>query len=66
MPSFDVVSEIDMQELRNAIDQAQRELTTRFDFKGTDSSIELKDMSFSSMEESVPLKSNRVVSSRCA
>ena len=43
MPSFDVVSEIDMQELRNAIDQAQRELTTRFDFKGTDSSIELKD-----------------------
>ncbi|MEN9594358.1 MAG: hypothetical protein RLY23_841 [Actinomycetota bacterium] len=43
MPSFDVVSEIDMQELRNAIDQAQREITTRFDFKGTDSSIELKD-----------------------
>ncbi len=43
MPSFDVVSEIDMQELRNAIDQAQREIITRFDFKGTDSSIELKD-----------------------
>ncbi len=41
MPSFDVVSEIDMQEVRNAVDQAQRELATRFDFKDTDSSIEL-------------------------
>ena len=43
MPSFDVVSEIDEQELRNAIDQAQRELAQRFDFKNTDSSIEQKD-----------------------
>jgi uncharacterized protein YajQ (UPF0234 family) len=43
MPSFDVVSEIDMQEVRNAVDQAERELSTRFDFKGTNSSIELKD-----------------------
>ena len=41
MPSFDVVSEIDMQEVRNAVDQAQRELATRFDFKDTESSIEL-------------------------
>lgn len=41
MPSFDVVSELDMQEIRNAVDQAQREVTTRFDFKDTDSSIEL-------------------------
>ena len=40
MPSFDVVSEIDDQEVRNALDQAQREITTRYDFKGTDSSIE--------------------------
>lgn len=40
MPSFDVVSEVDRQELRNAIDQAQRELATRFDFKNTESSIE--------------------------
>ena len=39
MPSFDVVSEVDLQEVRNAVDQASRELTTRFDFKGTDSSI---------------------------
>ncbi|MGI9119186.1 MAG: YajQ family cyclic di-GMP-binding protein [Acidimicrobiales bacterium] len=40
MPSFDVVSEIDQQEVRNAVDQAQRELATRFDFKDTGSSIE--------------------------
>jgi uncharacterized protein YajQ (UPF0234 family) len=41
MPSFDVVSEIDMQEVRNAVDQAAREVTTRFDFKGTDTKIDL-------------------------
>jgi cyclic-di-GMP-binding protein len=44
MPTFDVVSEVDMQEVRNAVDQANRELANRFDFKGTDSSLELKDM----------------------
>ncbi len=43
MPSFDVVSEIDMQEVRNAVDQASREIGQRFDFKGTNSSIELQD-----------------------
>ena len=43
MPTFDVVSEVDFQEVRNAVDQASREVSTRFDFKGTDSSIELKD-----------------------
>ncbi|MBA2282327.1 MAG: YajQ family cyclic di-GMP-binding protein [Acidimicrobiia bacterium] len=43
MPSFDVVSEVDMQEVRNAVDQAQRELATRFDFKGTGASIELAE-----------------------
>jgi len=43
MPSFDVVSEVDLQEVRNAVDQARRELSTRFDFKGTDSEVELKD-----------------------
>jgi uncharacterized protein YajQ (UPF0234 family) len=43
MASFDVVSEVDVQEVRNAIDQAQRELATRFDFKGTDSTLEFKD-----------------------
>ena len=41
MPSFDVVSEVDMQEIRNAVDQAAREIANRFDFKNTNSSIEL-------------------------
>lgn len=41
MPSFDVVSEVDQQEIRNAVDQAARELANRYDFKGTNSSIEL-------------------------
>jgi cyclic-di-GMP-binding protein len=44
MPSFDVVSEVDRQEMRNAIDQAQREIATRYDFKNTDSSIEQTDL----------------------
>ena len=43
MPSFDVVSEIDTHELTNAVDQAVRELTQRFDFKGTDATFELDD-----------------------
>jgi hypothetical protein len=43
MPTFDIVSEVDMQEVRNAVDQANREAATRFDFKNTDSSIELGD-----------------------
>ncbi len=41
MPSFDVVSEVDKHELSNAVDQANRELATRFDFKGTDAQFEL-------------------------
>ena len=41
MPSFDIVSEVDTQEVRNAVDQAARELATRFDFKNTGSSVEL-------------------------
>lgn len=43
MPTFDVVSQVDMQELRNAVDQASREVSTRYDFKGTDSKIDLSD-----------------------
>ena len=43
MPTFDVVSEVDLQEVRNAVDQAQREVSTRYDFKNTGSSIELGD-----------------------
>ena len=41
MPSFDIVSEVDKHELSNAVDQATRELTNRFDFKGTDAKFEL-------------------------
>lgn len=40
MPSFDVVSEVDMHELTNAVDQANRELDTRFDFRGVDANYE--------------------------
>lgn len=43
MPSFDVVSEVDMHELANAIDQSNREVGTRFDFKGVDASFTLND-----------------------
>ena len=43
MPSFDVVSEVDFQEVRNAVDQASRELGTRFDFRGVDAGFELME-----------------------
>ncbi len=43
MPTFDVTSEIDLQEVRNAVDQSSREVATRFDFKNTGASIELGD-----------------------
>ena len=43
MPSFDVVSEVNLHELTNAIDQANRELSTRFDFKGVEASFVLDD-----------------------
>ncbi|HUG58549.1 MAG TPA: YajQ family cyclic di-GMP-binding protein [Candidimonas sp.] len=42
MPTFDVVSEVDKHELSNAVDQASRELATRFDFKGSDAKFELE------------------------
>ena len=42
MPSFDVVSEIDLFELKNAVENASRELSTRFDFRGVDASIKLE------------------------
>lgn len=44
MPSFDIVSEVDHQEVKNALDQASREIDTRFDFKNTNSSIEAKEL----------------------
>ena len=43
MPTFDITSEVDLQEVRNAVDQAQREVVNRFDFKGTDSNVELTE-----------------------
>ena len=42
MPSFDIVSEVDMHEVTNAVDQANRELTKRFDFKGTNARFDLE------------------------
>src|ERR1051326_6105022 len=43
MPSFDIVSDVNQVELRNALDQANKEIATRFDFKGSDARIEHKD-----------------------
>ncbi len=43
MPTFDIVSEVDMPEVNNALDQTRREVGTRFDFKGVDATFELKD-----------------------
>ena len=43
MPSFDVVSEVNMQEVTNAVDQANREVATRFDFKGVNAGVERED-----------------------
>ncbi|HTR58473.1 MAG TPA: YajQ family cyclic di-GMP-binding protein [Casimicrobiaceae bacterium] len=43
MPSFDIVSEVNQVEVRNALDQANKEISTRFDFKGSDARIEHKD-----------------------
>lgn len=52
MPSFDVVSEANMVEVRNAIEQANKEITTRFDFKGSDSRIEQKDRELTAFADS--------------
>ena len=52
MPSFDVVSEVDMHEVTNAVDQANREVRTRFDFKGTDSSFIREDAAITLKSES--------------
>jgi uncharacterized protein YajQ (UPF0234 family) len=43
MPSFDIVSEVNQVEVRNALDQANREISTRFDFKGSDARVEHKE-----------------------
>jgi len=52
MPSFDVVSEVDEVELRNAVENAKRELSTRFDFRGVEASIEQKEFQITLKTES--------------
>jgi uncharacterized protein YajQ (UPF0234 family) len=52
MPSFDVVSEVNHHELSNAVDQANREVATRFDFKGTGSNFELSESQITMNTES--------------
>ena len=52
MPSFDIVSEIDLHELANAVDQTNREVGNRFDFKGTNSKVEQKDAEITLISES--------------
>ncbi|RKZ41054.1 MAG: YajQ family cyclic di-GMP-binding protein [Gammaproteobacteria bacterium] len=51
MPTFDIVSEVNLHELSNAIDQSNRELSTRFDFKNSDAHVEYKDTSLSLQAE---------------
>ncbi len=51
MPSFDIVSEVDRQEVRNAVDQANRVIDTRFDFKGVDASFEQQEDSINLQAE---------------
>ena len=52
MPSFDVVSEADMVEVRNAVDQTNKEITTRFDFKGSDARVEQKEHDLTAFADS--------------
>jgi len=44
MPSFDIVSQVDRQEVKNAVEQANKEITNRFDFKGSDARVELNEL----------------------
>ena len=52
MPSFDVVSEADMVEVRNAVDQCNKEISTRFDFKGSDARVEQKENDLTAFADS--------------
>jgi uncharacterized protein YajQ (UPF0234 family) len=52
MPSFDVVSEANIVEVKNAVDQAGKEITTRFDFKGSDARVEQKDRDLTAFADS--------------
>ena len=44
MPSFDIVSEVDRQEVKNAVEQVNKEITNRYDFKGSDARVEQKEL----------------------
>lgn len=52
MPSFDVVSEANQIEIKNAVDQANKEITTRFDFKGSDARVEQKEKELTAYADS--------------
>jgi uncharacterized protein YajQ (UPF0234 family) len=52
MPSFDIVSEANQVEVRNAVDQANKEITTRFDFKGSDARVEQKERELTAYADS--------------
>ena len=52
MPSFDVVSEANQVEIKNAVDQANKEITTRFDFKGSDARVEQKEKELTAYADS--------------
>ncbi len=52
MPSFDIVSEVDLHQFTNAVDQASRVIETRFDFKGVDAKFERKDLTVTLFAES--------------
>jgi uncharacterized protein YajQ (UPF0234 family) len=69
MPTFDVVSEVDHQEVRNAVDQASREIANRYDFKDTHSSIDLSDTSIelhTASEDRLRALTQVLVRSSCA
>lgn len=51
MPSFDIVSEVDQTEVRNAVDQTNKEVGTRFDFKGSDARVELSEKSLTAFAD---------------
>ncbi|EJL87821.1 MULTISPECIES: YajQ family cyclic di-GMP-binding protein [unclassified Herbaspirillum] len=52
MPSFDTVSEANLVEVKNAVDQANKEITTRFDFKGSDARVEQKERDLTAYADS--------------
>ncbi len=63
MPSFDIVSEVDKQEIRNATDQVNKEVRTRFDFKGSDARVPeaLRRKEESLAVQSIVLTTGRIV-----